>query len=169
MTVYVYALTDPNDGTVRYVGKSRSPAGRIKSHLSRSASVRVREFVAAGAPGIEILAECPNETAALAEEMRLIKKLKAEGVPLLNFIRSVSGGLGRKRRFSGFGKRCTERRERLGLMQNELASMTGVSAGHISRLESGRSECVTADVAVAIADALQCSVRWLVTGEGSQT
>jgi len=42
--VYIYALTEPETGEVRYVGKSDRPEARVASHRARSGAARVREW-----------------------------------------------------------------------------------------------------------------------------
>ena len=41
----VYALRDPRDGRTRYVGRSRRPVLRFKSHVKRAHSERLRDWI----------------------------------------------------------------------------------------------------------------------------
>lgn len=64
----IYALTDPDSGEVRYIGKANDAAKRLKSHRRESARRRtpvyawMRKLAAAGkAPGMIVLMECSAE------------------------------------------------------------------------------------------------------------
>lgn len=71
--VYIYALTEPRSLLIRYVGKSSDPEHRLSSHMSGSASYRVRAWVAelkahGERPRVRILLRVnPGEDAAEAE------------------------------------------------------------------------------------------------------
>lgn len=39
--IYIYALVDPRDGLIRYVGQSVDPEKRLAHHLTRYTSIRV--------------------------------------------------------------------------------------------------------------------------------
>lgn len=64
--VEIYALTDPESGEVRYIGKANNAQKRLKAHLSETRrktplycwiqSLRVRGLV----PGLKIIALCPS-------------------------------------------------------------------------------------------------------------
>ena len=64
--VYVYALLDPRDGALRYVGRSSNPAKRVRNHLNpRQSGPRMTEWIqglaAAGLmPDIAVLREVPE-------------------------------------------------------------------------------------------------------------
>lgn len=45
MEVYIYALIDPRDNQVRYVGKSKEPEQRLKKHISPPVDSPVRQWV----------------------------------------------------------------------------------------------------------------------------
>ena len=55
-----------------------------------------------------------------------------------------------------------ERRKALGLSLDDLASLTGTSKSHIWSIESGGSSNPTIQMALAISDALQCSLGDLI-------
>lgn len=169
MTWYVYALCEPSDGKIRYVGKSKNPAQRLEAHRSKSASsANVRSWIESlgGDPQLEILQELPDETAALVAEQKTIARLRASGVKLLNALRAASGASTQRRaRFSGFGDRVLARRLELNIGQNELGELVEFSQGGLSRIECGHRPYVSAETAVLLARALDVSVEWLVTGE----
>lgn len=64
--VEIYALTDPESGEVRYIGKANNAQKRLKAHLSETRrktplycwiqSLRARGLV----PGLKIIALCPS-------------------------------------------------------------------------------------------------------------
>lgn len=60
-----------------------------------------------------------------------------------------------------FADNVRGRRKALGLSQDELAEMTGITQTHISRYEMGQAE-PTAGNLLALADALQVSADWLL-------
>src|SRR5215469_1363630 len=41
---YIYALRDPRDRSIRYIGKAQNPEGRFKQHLESKAG-RIRKLV----------------------------------------------------------------------------------------------------------------------------
>lgn len=63
-----------------------------------------------------------------------------------------------------FGERLLNRRNELGLSQDELARKTGVSRVTISKIELGDSQDTRSTNLFKIAEALQCSPRWLLDG-----
>ena len=91
MTVYIYALTEP-DGTPRYVGQTADVARRLAEHKRDSASAPVRRWTRSLAarglePGLRVLhrvsmGECPFRC-----ERRYIRDLRAT---LLNGSRKLS-------------------------------------------------------------------------------
>jgi hypothetical protein len=86
--VHIYAFVDPN-GTIRYVGKSRKPSGRLSYMYSQAGSGAVRfwlaELAAIGqAPTIRILFTVPPGEDAAPHERRLIREHDTGA--LLNFM-----------------------------------------------------------------------------------
>ena len=68
------------------------------------------------------------------------------------------------------GSRIRERRKALGLSVAELVGRAKLSESLLEKLEQGRrGDGTTATTAFALADALACDVRWLVSGEGAVT
>jgi hypothetical protein len=101
-TFRVYALVDPRNGALRYVGQTKGTlAARLKAHLARPCSAAIRawtgELMATGLkPRIfELEAftgpfskrhakRCRIRTKALAAEQHWITKCLIDGEPLLN-------------------------------------------------------------------------------------
>ena len=61
--------------------------------------------------------------------------------------------------------RLKERRLALGLTQHQLAQLAGVRQQTIHRIESGTS--VSPRNLLEIADALNCTPKWLLMGDGT--
>lgn len=57
------------------------------------------------------------------------------------------------------GKRIKERREKIGMKQEDLAMKSKVSRGTISALENGKCENVLVGTLASIADALDTTVE----------
>jgi DNA-binding XRE family transcriptional regulator/predicted GIY-YIG superfamily endonuclease len=170
VTWYVYALKDPRDDAIRYVGKSSNPAKRLASHCSKYAAAPVRAWVEdmRAPPELDVLASVATETEALLLERGWITRLRASGAKLIN------GTVGGERpghrhgpRFVGIGERIRAARLALSLTQQEVARLAGVEAPKICRIEKGGRTQITAESAVLIARALRTTVEWLVTGESS--
>lgn len=62
-------------------------------------------------------------------------------------------------------RRVSFSRKRLGLSQEQLASVSGLQQSDISKIENGRIAKTTA--VPALARALRCDAHWLDTGDGS--
>ena len=62
-----------------------------------------------------------------------------------------------------FGDRLKQRRDALKLRQEDIAQETGISRASIQRFESG--DMPKGDYLIKLAEALQCSVDWLLTGK----
>lgn len=58
-----------------------------------------------------------------------------------------------------------EARLKKGLTMKQLAEMAAVTAGGVAHLEAGRREYPSAETLGRLADALEVSIDWLVTGE----
>jgi transcriptional regulator with XRE-family HTH domain len=67
----------------------------------------------------------------------------------------------------GMGRRISERRESLGLSQAALARRLGVSREAVSAWEHGKTS-PDRERWPSLAERLQCSVRWLETGEDEE-
>jgi|JI10StandDraft_1071094.scaffolds.fasta_scaffold771615_3 hypothetical protein len=68
---------------------------------------------------------------------------------------------------STIGQRLEAARIVRGLTPPELATKAGLSASFVNMIERGeRGKRLGGDTAVALAVALGCDVRWLLSGEG---
>lgn len=65
-------------------------------------------------------------------------------------------------------ERITERRTELGMKSIDLAKKVGVTRGAVSQWESGKVENIRPENLIALADALEVTVRWLATGKGAK-
>jgi hypothetical protein len=117
----VYALKDPRDGALFYVGATTYPprwlqSDRVSNHISASRrghernpkSQRIREIVAAGLRPIGVVLEVTaTRECASAREGVWIRALRKKGEPLLNV---RDGGLGRPIAFDPdrFAKRSAD-------------------------------------------------------------
>jgi hypothetical protein len=76
--ISIYALCDPNDHTVRYIGKSASPTSRYKQHILESLerqNTQKKQWIkklhdAGQRPDLLILFRTPDEPAARLAESR---------------------------------------------------------------------------------------------------
>ncbi|RDL25082.1 LexA family protein [Serratia fonticola] len=67
---------------------------------------------------------------------------------------------------SSLAKRLVERREHLGLTQEELAKRAGVTRVAISKAELGLTKNFNGNTLFLVAHALSCDPEWLQTGKG---
>lgn len=67
----------------------------------------------------------------------------------------------------GLGHRIERRRAALGLTQADVARRLGISGAAVSLWETGTTKSIRLDHFFALADLLNCSPRWLATGEGT--
>lgn len=97
---YIYALSDPRDGKIRYVGKANILKRRLQNHLCPSQDKKnfhkaqwlkkmKRENVS---PLVTIIAEVPDSEDWQSVERFWIKKLRAEGCDLTNILEGGEGG-----------------------------------------------------------------------------
>lgn len=67
------------------------------------------------------------------------------------------------------GTRLKRTRERAGLTATELSQLAGLkNASHVGMIERGARPGISATTAVGLAQALGCSVAWLVLGVGNE-
>jgi len=63
------------------------------------------------------------------------------------------------------GQRIKSTRANKKLTQSALAAMVGVTREAVSQWESGDSKTVKPDNLLAVSDALEVDIRWLITGK----
>jgi transcriptional regulator with XRE-family HTH domain len=63
------------------------------------------------------------------------------------------------------GRRLQKRREQLELKQQDVATRTGVSLSHISRIERGKSGGLKMEDLRKLADALDTNISWVLDGD----
>lgn len=86
----IYALVDPWDGAVRYVGQTLDPAGRLRGHVRASRGAKAA-WVAdlagrlGGAPEMVELEWCPAPDAD-GRELAWMRRFADEGADLLNVV-----------------------------------------------------------------------------------
>jgi hypothetical protein len=86
---YIYALHDPRDWSMRYVGKTKNPERRLRDHMTRRSHSRslqrfINELRALGIkPRLTILCECSAEQSA-AWERFWISTVRAVEEKLVN-------------------------------------------------------------------------------------
>lgn len=87
--VHIYALKDPGDGSVRYVGLTRDVKARIRRYRYRAHTKHlnnwIKKFQKLGTfPVLEILETVPESESGEAER-RWISRYRSDGARLLNF------------------------------------------------------------------------------------
>lgn len=129
--VIVYALVDPRDGQIRYVGKSfRSAHRRLRRHLApcylRGSTHKerwLRVLLSLGLePQVVVLEQCESADALSAAERAHIERLRCEGADLTN---ASDGGEG------GSGPHTAESKEKI------RRALTGKPKSATHRLRSG--------------------------------
>lgn len=98
---FIYALTEPTTGAVRYVGWADDPKGRLSRHLldhsSTPKALWVRSLVEAGTrPGMVILEEVAKQFWADRERWWIAHFRTVLNIPLLNMTTGGQGGYGPK-------------------------------------------------------------------------
>lgn len=78
---FVYALADPSDGRIFYVGKSADPVARYRMHLSRYAASQIIAWVrllkvSGLEPELRLLRILPDLKSAGIAEQELIRELR---------------------------------------------------------------------------------------------
>jgi hypothetical protein len=95
-TTYIYTLSDPRNGAVRYVGKTDTPSRRARTHLKREPGHThkgkwVQSLLIAGVkPTLEVLDEVPYSEWMFWEQ-HWVQVLRGWGFDLVN---GDNGGLG---------------------------------------------------------------------------
>lgn len=109
---FIYALADPRDHAIRYVGKADDPPARLKSHLYPSAMTRdtpknrwLRKLLVKGLrPELVVLEEVPAEEWEAAEQ-EWIAKMRAAAPGGRRLLNGTAGGDG----FNGVSREAIER------------------------------------------------------------
>lgn len=171
MTWYVYALSDPRTGAVRYIGKTKNASNRFKSHLRarNTSQPQICEWISSlgTAPDIHILHQFDDETSAMLAERREASERRAAGAVLLN--RSGGGEACCTNRHSlnvrGVGDRIACIRKSLGWSTALLARKSGVNRTTLSMIQHHCSVGgISAEVAVRVAMALGTTAEYLILG-----
>lgn len=91
MIHYIYALTDPDTGEARYIGRTTNPLARYMNHTQTwsTPGKEKREWTndlkrQGKAPGMVVIDRCATRDEAKQRETELIVQLKEAGVNLLN-------------------------------------------------------------------------------------
>lgn len=132
-TVYVYSLSDPQTGEVRYLGKTNDLGRRMCQHRLPSSNGHkwhwIQSVLARGLdPVLTVLEEWSTHAEACAAEVRLIAHYRALGAPLTNLTDGGDGARGRRPtpeevqahrlRLIGF-RHTPEARQRMSIAQNK--------------------------------------------------
>ena len=123
-TTFIYALTDPRTGAIRYIGKSNDPNARLKSHIGRRShnpflNAWIDDMRSAGmVPSLAILQKVDYTHWRLAERNSIAAHLAA-GQSLLNLVAGGNGpptvpwNYGRTRltdsRIAGYAEKIAQR------------------------------------------------------------
>lgn len=96
--MFIYSLTDPTTGEIRYIGKTNNLAIRLKWHLGHCKTNRTHKnnwlvgLISQGLkPIMDVLATVGNENEAYIREQMWIEYGRAQGWPLTNL---TDGGNG---------------------------------------------------------------------------
>ena len=100
---YIYALVDPSDKSMRYVGYTSDPKHRICAHIGTTfadtpRAIWIVHLKERGLQPILKALQCVPLADATLHETKWIRNLRSAGVPLLNCKISRSDTYGAKRR-----------------------------------------------------------------------
>lgn len=159
---HIYGLVDPTAREIFYIGRSHDPDFRLRQHISeariptnpRPQSVRIREILGRGeTPNIVILETVEKNVAHHAEEywirafrhtgylcnQRVICAIPHDASGPRKPVSVVQNPYGPRGALSDMtAAEMREERERLGWSKAELARRLGVTAGAVTRWESGQ-------------------------------
>lgn len=95
-TVFIYALKDPRDGAVRYIGKAKDPRYRFRAHLGSEPGTHKAHWIRQLKdleliPSMEILDEVPESQWEFFERA-YIKVYRESGAALTNITDGGDGG-----------------------------------------------------------------------------
>lgn len=85
-THYIYALTDPEQTEIKYIGRTIHPKKRLTEHCTHKNSLKLWRWIQrqSGKPGMIILEECSAENGEEREHF-WINAYRAAGADLLNY------------------------------------------------------------------------------------
>ena len=136
--IYIYALRDPTNSYVRYVGKTNNPERRLKAHIQRSKTSRlhssnwIRNVLKNGLfPMMDILEIC-NEQDWEAREIFWIAYYR----DLYDLTNILDGG-SHKATYGRLGKGWSEQQK-----QNNRKSRLGVPVKHTEEGNRNRAEAI---------------------------
>lgn len=91
----IYALHDPRDWAIRYVGKANNPYRRLRDHSNRACTRSMRRFIAelkslGLSLRVSVLQECPQEDWQRWERF-WIRTVRAAGAQLFNLTEGGNG------------------------------------------------------------------------------
>lgn len=167
-TTFIYALIDPRDQQIRYVGKSDNPEYRLRVHIKRKVykvGSWIKSLEKLGlSPSIEILEEVPFDEWQFWEKF-WICLVKSWGFDLKNISPGGNGGelsnetitklramnIGEKNPF--FGKKHTNEAKLLISTHNRGQTRSDITKQNISKGKIGHE--VTLDVREVLSQKLQ--------------
>lgn len=150
----IYALCCPFTNSIHYVGKSTQGLIRPLSHLKKSHSVKIQEWVEdlrmiGNAPKIEVLAYVSDNEDLDERERYYIQRELRKGSYLLNSHLISSALLSNSldeilvenmdNCHLAIGHYIQERRKQIGLTQSEFASRCGIALTVIRKIEQGKT------------------------------
>ena len=166
---YIYALTDPRDGEVHYIGVTKNVYTRLEQHVNYTSGTEskrawINELEQEGlSPELDVLetieAGLDVDLVAQEREKHWIFEFLKSGAPLLN----VSGVPHANPRLSAFTPSTPFGRARLraGLSAAQLAKEAKVSSALISSIERGKP--VKPELAVRVCRVLSQYLGYEVT------
>lgn len=123
----IYAIVDPRNQRIFYIGHSSRPELRRSQHLEGEDSLSgltIRQIQGAGhVPGFVILEACETKERALMAEIFWIELMAARGAPLTNC-----------QNYGGYVERQAER-ARLG---SDLEVLAGIDSDRLEAVANGR-------------------------------
>lgn len=159
-TRYIYALADPRDGRVRYIGKTRAPFTRLAAHLrdgDTSSEHPKAQWLGTLKkwnlqPSLLILEVVPRDLANTSEQ-RWIRHFAITNTDLTNIrvarrchlpipvdTHKSTATTSSPLDWRQFGNRLRERREARRLSQEQAAQQVGRVQSYVSNLENRRNQ-----------------------------
>lgn len=158
---FIYALVDPRDDTVRYVGCAIDVEERFNQHLRDRGNTPKCEWLAelkrhGLLPGLEILEVVDGFFGAFSREDYWISKMLSAGMPLTNSIvlMGVFAEPGKEvlTPFNWRGTKLRFVRKQLRITRKEVAYRAGLTISTYNRAEAGHpvNQGVAKDILFAI-------------------